>query len=133
MKVRDLYLFLLLQFLAIAVAGGSFSLIENRRIAGAIAGSYFVISGLFMFWRTIRWEAKWRSLMIYPLITHVFLISIPMVVSRFTQIGAEFESVKILGLDGPDFHKVSTRVFTVLMCATAIDLVRALRARRKTR
>lgn len=130
MNQKDLSLFLALQVLAIAWAGTVFSLIEAKLLAGALAGSYFVLSGLFMVSRSFKWPDKWKSLTWYPLIAHVFLISIPMVVSRFWQWSQGFEQVKILGLPGPVFHQLSSVVFVALIVGTAVDKVRlGLKAR----
>jgi len=128
MKLSELILFLGLQLMAIAVAGLSFSLIENRLIAGAVAGSYFVLFGLFMVLRTVRYAHKWRLIYWYPLLVHVFVIAIPMVVTRFMNSDKVFEEVRILGMEGPAFHRLSTTVFSLLILGTLIDIVRAKRA-----
>lgn len=130
MNSRDLRTFLILQVIAIAIAGLSFNLIESRLLAGAIAGFYFVTSGLFMILRAWRWGDKWKSAVWYPLLAHVFVISIPMVVSRFLQAGMGFEDVQILGLPGPVFHRLSSSVFMLLILATVIDLFRVWRTHR---
>jgi len=133
MNVRDLTLFLGLQLFAVIWAGICFSFIESRLLAGALAGGYFVLSGLFMAWRSWRWQNKWRSATIYPLFVHVFAISLPMVVARFMQAGTGFEAVTILGLGGPTFHRISSWVFGVLVLATLIDLIRLRRAAKTAR
>lgn len=125
MKLSELVLFLTLQLTAIVVAGAAFALIETRLIAGAIAGSYFILSGLYMVLRTFRYAGKWRLALWYPLLTHVFLISIPMVVVRFLNSGSDFGQVKIWGLDGPTFHRLSTIVFVSMVLGTLIDIFRA--------
>lgn len=130
MRMRELILFLGLQLLAIAIAGASFVLIESRLWAGAVAGGYFVISGLFMVFRAWRWPDKWRLFFWYPLLVHVFGISIPMVTTRFMQAGLSFEQIRIWGLEGPQFHRLSTTVFMILMIATVVDIARTWRATR---
>lgn len=124
MTTGKLNLFLALQAFAIAWAGAVFSILESRLFAGALAGAYFVTSGLYMIEQTARWPGKWRSFFWYPLLAHVFVISIPMVVSRFWQWSQGFEQVRILGLQGPVFHRLSTVIFALLMVATVIDRVR---------
>lgn len=127
MKRQDLLLFLSLELLAIAVAGLSFSMIESRLIAGFTAGAYFLSFGLFVLYRIVRSGAMWKMLMTYPLIVHVFGISLPMLITRALSTDQAFESVFILGMPGPVFHQLSTTVFSVLMLATAIDLFRTWR------
>lgn len=127
MNRRDLFLFLSLQALAVVIAGASFAVFENRRVAGAVAGGYFVLSGLIMVWRGSRWTDKWMSAAWYPLLVHVFLISIPMIAMRFWQVAQDFEEVRIWGLPGPVFHRLSTSIFLVLVAGTIIDLIRIWR------
>lgn len=127
MKRRDVFVFLGLELLAIAVAGLSFALIENRLIAGFTAGAYFLGSGLFMLFRIVQTGSLWKMLMTYPLLVHVFAISLPMLITRALSADQAFESVFILGMPGPVFHKLSTTVFSVLMLATSVDLVRVWR------
>lgn len=124
MNRRELILFLSLQILAIVVAGLSFKIFDSRLLAGFVAGGYFVTSGLFMVWRASHWTDRWLSCAWYPLLTHVFLISIPMVVSRFMQATQDFEEVRIFGLAGPQFHRLSTTIFIILVAGTVIDLIR---------
>lgn len=127
MKRRDVISFLVLELLAVAIAGLSFAMIESRLIAGFTAGSYFLGSGLYMIFRIVQTGSLWKMLMTYPLFVHVFAISLPMMVTRALSADQAFESVLILGMPGPVFHKLSTTVFSVLMLATAIDLIRVWR------
>jgi hypothetical protein len=124
MNRRDLLLFLGLEIFAIIWAGTMFSLLENKLVAGALAGGYFVVSGLFMLYRASRWPRRWASLTWYSLMIHVFVISLPMLLSRFLQRDLDFNEVRILGLSGPQFHQLSSVIFTMLMVATVLDWVR---------
>lgn len=131
MKPRDITLFLILELLAIAVAGLSFALIESRLVAGFTAGAYFLGFGLFVLWKIARSGKMWRTLMTYPLLVHVFGISFPMLITRALTADRAFESVFILGLPGPVFHRLSTTVFSILILATLTDLWRAKQGDRK--
>lgn len=131
MNRSDLKMFLILQFLGMAVAGAVFSYFTSKIVAGAIAGTFFVSSGLFMFKRIWRWPGKWRSIALYPLFLHVFAISIPMVSVRFSQMQSSFEDIKIWGLEGPIFHKLSSTIYTILIVATVLDLARTYLVERK--
>ena len=121
MRARDLKLFLCLQAIGVLWATLLFSTFESRLVAGALAGGFFVISGLFMILRAYTWTGKWRSLCWYALLVHVFGISIPMVTMRFLQSGLGFESVRIWGIEGPVFHRLSGMVFVILVTATLTD------------
>jgi hypothetical protein len=127
MRSRDLVIFLVLELIAIAWAGLVFSVLESKILAGALAGSYFVASGLYMLWKAIQWPNKWRSLTWYALFVHVFVVSLPMLISRMLQVDLNFDEVRILGLPGPAFHQVSSYVFAGLILATILDWVRIKR------
>lgn len=130
MRVQNFLVFLGLQILAIVWAGLSFAMIESRIMAGALAGGYFILSGLYMVGKLAQDPKRWSFLMWYPLLVHVFAISIPMVITRFMNADQPFESVRILGMEGPTFHRLSTTVFGLLVLGTLIDLARVWRARK---
>lgn len=125
MNRRDLFVFLVLELFAIAWAAAMFKWIESRLFAGALAGGYFVISAAYITWRVSRWEDRWRSACFYPLLLHLFGVSLPMVISRFLQANQVFENVQIWGLSGPEFHRLSGWVFSALIAGTVVDIVRA--------
>lgn len=124
MNRKDLVTFLILEVIAIVWAGAVFSLFSSRLLAGAMAGAYFVLSAAYMLARALRWPDRAGAFTPYALALHLFGVSLPMVITRFLNADQPFESVKILGLEGPQFHKLSTTVFAILMVATVVDLVR---------
>jgi hypothetical protein len=125
MKLRDLIIFLGLEIFAIVWAGTMFTVLPSKLMAGALAGGYFVVSGIAMLAMANHWPLKWKSLTWYMLFIHVFAISIPMLMSRFAQMALTFDDVRVFGIPGPVFHHISSGVFSVLMAATVIDGVRA--------
>ena len=129
MKQKVFFVFLGLELLAVAVAGASFALISSRLVAGLVAGAYFISSSAWMLGRIWRTPTRWRTWTLYPLLIHLFVVSLPMVITRLVHADAEFGDVRIWGLPGPVFHKLSTNVFGVLIAATVVDLIRAARAK----
>jgi hypothetical protein len=130
MNRRDLTVFLGLEVVAIAWAASVFKIFDSRLLAGLMAGLYFVGSGIFMLWRIWRWPDWKRSLTLYPLAVHVFVVSIPMMAVRFAQTQSAFEDILIWGMPGPVFHRLSTTVFMTLIACTVVDLVRITRSRK---
>lgn len=130
MRTRDFGIFLGFEIFSIVWAGLLFTRLESRVLAGALAGSFFLLSGLVMLWWMHRWEAKWRAPTWYVALFQVYAISFPLMVSRFFQIGMEFENVRILGFTGPVFHQISNFVFIVLVLSTIFDGVRAIKTKR---
>lgn len=127
LKRSDLFLFLVLELVAIVIAGASFSLIESRLAAGFVAGSYFLGFGLYVLSRLYRSGQMWKMIMTYPLLVHVFAISLPLMITRLLTMQDAFESVFVLGLPGPVFHRLSTTIFSILILGTLIDLGRVWR------
>lgn len=125
MKRKDFLIFLGLEVFAIFWAGAVFSILTSRLIAGALAGSYFLGFGSWILFRLWRSGDAFRSVTLYPALIHVFVITLPMMITRFLNWDQPFEQVRILWLDGPIFHQLSTWVFSALMAATAIDAFRA--------
>ncbi len=130
MKKRDLILFFGLEIFAIVLAVAAFSMLDNKILAGGLAGGYFLLSGIFMLARANQWPRKWMSLTWYVLLVNVFVITLPMLVSRFLHTDLAFEDVRILGVPAPVFHKISSVVFSVLMVSTVIDWLRVAWATR---
>ena len=127
MKRRDLLIFLALELFAIGWAGAAFTILESKLIAGALAGGYFVVSGIVMLGMAVHWPEKWKSVTWYVLFVHVFLISLPMLMSRFAQMALSFDEVRVFGIPGPVFHQISTGVFSVLIVGTIVDWLRTWR------
>lgn len=132
MNSRDLKIFFGLEVFAIIWAGVLFSVLPSKLVAGGLAGLYFVGSGLFMLYRAVQWPRHWSSLVWYVLLVHVFVISLPMLLGRFFNSDIPFEQLHIMGLSGPQFHQVSSIVFSGLMLATVIDWLRARAAAGKS-
>lgn len=131
MTRRDFAVFLVLELVAIVWAGLVFRIFDSRLLAGAMAGSYFSGFGLYMLYRLIRAPNTKKYLSLYPLLIHVFVISLPMMAFRFYQYQSNFEEVRIWGLEGPVFHRLSTTVFSILIVLTIVDLIRSKTASAK--
>lgn len=78
--------------------------------------------------RTWVWPLKFKSFSFYLALVHVFVISLPMLVVRWQHPGTDFSKLSVWGILGPEFHKISTQFFVILVLGTAVDLIRALKA-----
>lgn len=124
LRRRDFAIFLGLELVAVAWAGLSFRLIADRRIAGLCAGLYFVLSAAWMLFWLGRRARAWRTFTFYPLVVHLVGVSIPMLGVRLWNWDQAFGEIHIWGLEGPQFHRLSTTVFGILIAATVADLFR---------
>ena len=122
---------LVLEILTVVVAMSSFKLVKEPLIAGAIAGAFFTLLGLIIFVMGLR-DARFRRSITFVMgCVHLFLIAIPLMSVRFLNSALSFSEVKIWGLPGPTFHRISGVVFWMLMIGAVIDAVIAWRRERR--
>lgn len=130
MKKNVFLKFLVAELFTIVAVVATFRLVEERLIAGAIAGSIFSLLGIAIVIRGIRDRGFRSGFTFYAGCAHLFLSSLPLMITRFLNRAVGFEQVNVLGLPGPVFHKVSTAIFLLLIAATVIDAFRDWRNRR---
>jgi hypothetical protein len=90
-------------------------------VAGAIAGGVFIALGVFIVSFAIKWRLLLGTATFWLGCAHLFLVALPMVVIRLLNAEEQFSQVRIWGLSGPLFHRVSTGLYLVLMISTAFD------------
>lgn len=110
------------QFLSAFVAAIVFRLGLDPRIAGLIAGTSFVAVGL-MGIRT-SWVARNEGILVNIVLltslVHVLGIALPMLGFRILNWSQPFSKIAVWGLSGPQFHEISTRVFSFWVIVTAV-------------
>ena len=129
LMVRFYAVLLLVEFIAAAMAPVIFINIENRLIAGMIAGAIFVALGIFILLVGMRFHSFRKTATYWAGCLHLFGSALPLLVTRLFNYSKGFEDILVLGLPGPVFHRVSTLIFLGLMIATTFDLIRVWRAR----
>ena len=126
MKANFRSLFLA-EWIVIGVVICIFKFTETRLIAGALAGSVFVILGGWIFLTGLRDRSFRRSLTFWAGCLHLFASSLPLMITRFLNQTTSFQEVSVLGLSGPTFHRLSTSIYMILLVATFIDWMRVRR------
>ena len=116
---------LITEILVIPIVTIFFKIVENRMLAGAMAGGVFVALGLFIFFEGMRSRFVRRSATFALGCIHLFVISLPLMITRLANSALAFDQVLVLGLPGPLFHQISTGIYFVLMAATVFDMVRS--------
>jgi magnesium-transporting ATPase (P-type) len=119
------------QIVVMAMVPIIFRTIENRFYAGLTAGSVFIALGLFIVSRGWRRPEIRRTPTFVAGCIFLFLIALPMVLSRVMNSGVDFREVAVWGMPGPVFHRLSTGFFVVMMLATLFDAVRFWRRERR--
>lgn len=115
---------LILEFAVIGVVAAIFKIVTARLYAGAMAGTLFVALGVWIVFWGLRIQAVRRSASFVVGAIHLFLVALPMMIVRFLNVSAEFADVKIFGLSGPAFHRLSSVVYLLLIAATLFDWYR---------
>lgn len=94
----------------------------DPRIAGLIAGSAFVGVGLYggqTAWKLRKIGfASWLVLALSGV--HVAIVAIPMLAFRLQNWDAPFSKVEVWGLQGPQFHTLSTRFYFLWFIAVVV-------------
>ncbi len=116
-------LLLVLQILVSAVVVFVFRLVESRFSAGMIAGSLFVLLGVAVVSAGFAGKIRRSSGTFLLGCVHLFGVALPMIATRALQAGAEFSQVYVLGMPGPVFHKLSTRLYLLMMVVTLVEAV----------
>ncbi|MES2964926.1 MAG: hypothetical protein V4760_13630 [Bdellovibrionota bacterium] len=105
-----------------------FKLVSERLVAGAVAGTFFVALGIWI--ASSGWSDRGfrRTPTFIVALVHLFASALPLMITRFMNSASVFDDVRVLGLPGPVFHRVSTAVYLLLMAATVFDWVRSARS-----
>jgi hypothetical protein len=112
---------LVFELVTIVLVTLTFILISNHLLAGRIAGSFFLLTGIFVCFRGLS-SLKFRRTKTFPFgVIHLFL-SLSMIITRIFHSEGSFANITILGIPGPIYHKLSTLVYICLILSTSIDI-----------
>lgn len=120
------------EIIAMVVAFASFKMISDRTLAAMVAGTCFVVLGVVIVGIGTRDVRFRRTLTFWLGAVHLFVISLPMILTRIFTLGNDFHSVNIFGLiPGPMFHRYSEMFYLALVIGTVIDRIRNRAAERR--
>lgn len=122
-RVRHLRGLLFLEVFTLPIVVAIFKFIESRMMAGLVAGALFIVVGLILVYTNYIWIGFKKSPVFWLSCVHLFLIAIPIYVFRNLNLEVPFEEVLIFGIPGPIVHKISEKVFSVLMLVTLGELM----------
>jgi hypothetical protein len=107
--------YLIAEIVTIMMVTLSFIFISPPLVAGRIAGTFFIVLGLYICFHGIR-----RTYTFAVACLHLML-SLAMIITRFVQPDGSFSNINVLGIPGPIYHKVATIVYILLIIATCFD------------
>lgn len=90
------------------------------QVAGVLAGSVFILVGVYGVWAGYHWEGRarlrWMRFAVLAMsLGHLAVFALPMLSYRIIHWDEIFSKIEFWGLSGPEFHAVSTRYFAVWM------------------
>lgn len=113
--------YLSIEALVILLVLGAFRLIPDRQIAAVVASSLFLFSTLGILWWESRYEGYKKRVSFFMLTLFLFFSVIPVMGLRFLNWGIPFEELSLLGISGPEIHKLSNYLFIGVMIGFFID------------
>ena len=129
--MRPYFYRLLAELFVIVLVPVIFHFVTNRLHAGIIAGSIFIALGFYVIWPGIQNAVGRRALSFWAGCLHLSISAFPLFLTRLMQADSKFEDVRILGMSGPDFHRFSTVIYSLMLVATVVDVALAYRRRAK--
>jgi hypothetical protein len=129
-KLKDLFLFLLLEIASVVWASAVFALIPSKIIAGALGASFFLVISLLMLIKILKWPKCWSSWSLYPLLFFLFACVIPMILMRFAHPTKNFSELRILGMSAREFHSMSSATLGLLFIVTLAETLATLLSRK---
>jgi hypothetical protein len=121
--LKQLWLILLIEILTVPVVMGFFKFVEPKKLAAILAGSIFIITGLFILRVCRLWPDAFASFTYWMIHVHLFVFSIPMLVARAAFWNKNFEEIRFVFFSGPQFHNLAEKSYSLLMFATILDIV----------
>jgi hypothetical protein len=129
--IKDLLLILAIEIVTVPLVMTYFKFIEPKKLAAVFAATTFVIAGFIIIKMTKKWPDPYASFVYWAIRIHIFVFAIPMLVARLAFWEKDFSEIKFLYFTGPEFHKLSEKVYLVLLVGTMADiLVHALKLKR---
>ncbi len=100
-----------------------FRFIEDRQVAGVLAGALFTGVFLSIFIYELRLPAPWKRLSVYG--TGLFLVTsaFPILLLRLAYWGEPWGDVQFLGIEATQLHFISSRVYVAMMICFFVDSI----------
>lgn len=124
MKLWQWVVSLSLQVFGILWAIWIFASPMDRSLAGLIAGSGFVIVGLWPAWVFRKQAGALRCVMFWTTWGFLLFGVFPIFAMRLLNWGEPFDDLQLMNLTGRDLHRWSESLYTGLIVATLWDGVR---------
>ncbi|MBX3018930.1 MAG: hypothetical protein KF767_13675 [Bdellovibrionaceae bacterium] len=114
-----------------------FKIIEDRKVAGVVAGALFLEIGLLTMFLEWKWGRKWGSLAFWAAAIFFLGSAVPVMGLRLTHWEMAFDDIQWLGVTGRQLHQMGNGTYMAMLLMAVVEGLRdrwALRgARGRTR
>lgn len=120
-------LYLMIHALVVLAVMGLFHWIPEKQVAALFAGSLFILVPLaviHMEWNILK---DYRSLSGWGCLLFLLISALPVFLLRVMNWGTPFDELSLLGVSGPDMHKMSNGIFLLMLLGFVVDSVRIKR------
>lgn len=112
---------LIVQILTIPIIVMLFKLIGDPLYGGAVASSIFVIQYL---WSLGCLKKLYKTTIgFWFMLANFMVVVLPLAVTRLINWPVDFSTYSIWGIEGPSFHKLSEKLYMVVVLALVVDLL----------
>lgn len=101
-----------------------FRLIDDRRLAGVIAGSLFLEIGVLLAFLEVKFGRGLKSLVFWAAAFFLVVSAIPVMSLRLTHWDMAFDEIEWMGLTGRQLHSFSNATYLLMAGAVIIEAFR---------
>lgn len=94
-----------------------FTLIENKQIAGSVAGVGFLVLPLFFLVQEFKQSQRKSKLHIGVLLSFLILSVLPIILLRVFNYGVDFNTLSVFGFPAQKIHRYSNLIYLLMMAS----------------
>lgn len=95
-----------------------FRTIPDKKVASVFASLLFIILSGSLSYIEFQKPKPWINPLFLSALFFLVVIALPLPIFRFLNWDKDFSEIKIWGLDGPVFHRISNYFFILMLVAT---------------
>lgn len=118
MKIKTDYLGELLTYFIWGICVFAiFVFIENKQVAGSVAGVGFLLLPLFYLVQELKQPNRKSKLHIGVLLSFLILSVLPIILLRVFNYGSDFNTLSVFGIPAQKIHKYSNLIYLLMMAS----------------
>ena len=94
-----------------------FTLIENKQVAGSVAGVGFLLLPLFFLIQEFKQPQRKSKLHMGVLLSFLILSVLPIILLRVFNYGVDFNTLSVFGFPAQKIHRYSNLIYLLMMAS----------------